>query len=158
MAFGGFSWADDSMVLRSLKGGSVQNSEPYVLEIPNPPTWVSICPAKYVDAEWNEPGRFYSYKEKLNNYWVQRRENFFTEINACFDSKDVAMCYLSVKHNEERKNSEYYQQRAQERAAASKIYGNMAQSLQNAAVQMQQQRPVHCNSYTYGASTSTTCY
>ncbi len=41
--FNGSVWADDSMVLRSLEGDIDKEPEPYVLEIPNPPMWVSIC-------------------------------------------------------------------------------------------------------------------
>ena len=32
------------------------------------PKWREFCPKRYCDVSWDEPGRFYTLKEQINNH------------------------------------------------------------------------------------------
>lgn len=99
---------------------------------PQAPQWAEFCPPAYVYAEYQEAtyneltngllaasliglpiamNNHNKYLEALDsNYWVNRREQFNTNISYCnsiTNNDNIVNCYMQVKSQEYAKNSEY---------------------------------------------------
>ena len=87
------------------------------------PQWYEYCPDKYFSAEYIDSNKLqqsektgYFLKKyifpgidyvEINNYWVERRNEFNTQLNLCLkipDDEGRNLCYMEVKKVQKREN------------------------------------------------------
>lgn len=98
--------------------------------------WSNFCPREYSSAEYIYYNQLktsekagYIFKNifagkdyiKLNNYWVERRNDFETEINFCNEIPeytDKVGCYFQVGKIQREENNDFYEIQALQREVA----------------------------------------
>lgn len=100
------------------------------------PQWSEFCPLKYLCVEYIDYKQLkpsqklgYFFKSfisseniiKTNNYWVERRNDFETEINFCNEipkNTDKVSCYIQVGKIQREENKSFYEIQALQREAS----------------------------------------